>query len=161
MRALFSSLTLLICLFGYSQCFNCAKNYGGHTDENTRDLDIDNVGNIYLTYSSGIIKHDTNCNVLWTKLFNNILFMNVSSTAIDSYGNVYMLLDYRLSLNATNSGPYNSNGIIYHRGLNLIKFDSSGNFLWNRLVGERIGYNLQKYLSNQIKYTSQELFMIL
>lgn len=38
MRTLFSFLTLLICLFGYSQCFNCAKNYGNWVNDNVTDI---------------------------------------------------------------------------------------------------------------------------
>lgn len=144
MKQFYVIISFLISVCTYSQCFDCAKNYGGWTNDNTRDIDIDNNGNIYLTYSSGIIKHNSNCEIIWTKLFNNILFMNVSSMTTDSNGNVYLLLDYRLSLNALNGGPFSTNGITYHRGLNLIKFDALGNFLWNRLIGERISYNIQK-----------------
>lgn len=146
---------LFLSVFSFGQCNDCFKNYGGWTHDNMRDLDVDNNGNFYLTYSSGIIKHDSNCVIKWTKLFT-ILYGNVVGITVDSNENVYFLFDYRLSENAPNSGPFTNNGITYYRGLNLIKLDSSGNFIWNRRVADRNSHIIQNIFStnNEIYITT-------
>ena len=154
MKRFFLIIIHLISFFAYSQCFDCAKNYGGWTDETTRDLDVDINGNIYLTYSTEIVKHNSNCEVLWTKSFNGIPSVYISSLTTDVSGNVYVLIDCRISGNAS-VGPFNSNGIICYRGLNVIKFDSSGNVLWSRYIGDRVSYILQRIFNvgNEIYIT--------
>lgn len=154
MKRFFLIIIHLISFFAYSQCFDCAKNYGGWTDETTRDLDVDINGNIYLTYSAEIVKHNSNCEVLWTKSFNGIPSVYISSLTTDVSGNVYVLIDCRISGNAS-VGPFNSNGIICYRGLNVIKFDSSGNVLWSRYIGDRVSYILQRIFNvgNEIYIT--------
>ncbi len=154
-RKIAVTFLLFLSVFSFSQCNDCFKNYGGWVNDNIRDLDVDNNGNFYVTHSGGIEKFGPNCESKWIKNFN-ISAGNIVGITVDSNENVYLLFDYRLSENASNYGPFTNNGITYYRGLNLIKFDLSGNFIWNRRVADKNSYMMQNIfnINNNIYITS-------
>ncbi|UOK41162.1 MULTISPECIES: T9SS type B sorting domain-containing protein [Flavobacterium] len=148
-------LILLYTSNTYSQCFDCNKNYGGWTDDHISDIKQTNDGVSILvgggSYYPRIIKHDFNCNVLSQKIFtsNNL---TLKKHVYDNSGNTYLLIHYGSLLTTTSPGPFYENGIVYYRGLNLLKFDAGGNFIWIKHVGDNIGRTLADvyYSKNQI-----------
>jgi gliding motility-associated-like protein len=154
-------LLYLFLLFSYtmqSQCFDCEKNVGDHTDESAMDIEKTIDGIVYLVDSGGfvssrIIKYDFNCNEIWSKNFG---YDNVAVKAItsDNLGNIYIII---LNSDSTNGGlgPFNISGFMMSPGLNFYKLNSSGTILWHKHIGPGVGYEMANifYYQNELYVT--------
>lgn len=143
----------LFTLTSFGQCFDCAKNIGGWTDDSAIDIKKTVDGLIYLTDSNGFIssriqKYDFNCNLVWEKNFG-YHSIKVNSVSTDDQGNIYLVI--HASGNYTNT---NVNGFIMSTGLNLYKLNSSGVIQWSKNIG-RVGYEMLHvfYYQNQVFIT--------
>lgn len=127
-----------------SQCFDCAKIYGGWIGGSVFDLKKTNDA-VYVTINShisganttdksGIYKYDLNCNLIWKKDFTDSAFADYFT--IDDQGNLYILVNELLGQNY-NSGiePYYTDGLAFYFGLNLYKLSPNGDIIWNRKIG--------------------------
>lgn len=150
-------LFLLIPIIGFGQCLDCAKNLGGWVGDVPSGI-VKSTDGIYLLKNSGnfnlyagLDKYDFNCNLIWSKKFNDF-HMHIKDLTYDSDGNIYVLYAW----NQPNSGygPYLHEGLIMNPGLNLYKFDPNGNVIWHRFLGFGHSYgNLNKvYIYNNILY---------
>jgi gliding motility-associated-like protein len=141
-----------------SQCFDCAKNFGGWNGDATADLKKASDG-IYLAKNGGnfgdwmsIYKYDFNCNLVWKKEIDE-RDLYISKLVIDSQNNIYVLFTWYDAHNAVGPFPQLFSGLPMYPGLNLIKFDKNGNFVWNRSIGNGADYGMRDiYIHNDIIY---------
>ena len=158
MRNLFIHLFAIFSISTYSQCFECAKNIGGWTDESAVDIEKTIDGNVFLIDSNGFVasriyKYDFNCNLIWSKSFGYVN-VDVKSVTSDEQGNIYLVIHNTTSTNA-GLGPWNIGGFMMSPGLNFYKLDSAGTILWTRHIGPNTGYEMQNihYFQNQLFVT--------
>lgn len=142
----------------YSQCFDCAKNIGGWTDESAIDIEKTIDGMVYLVDSNGFVastinKYDFNCNLIWSKSFGYVN-VNVKAVTSDEQGNIYLVIHNTSSTNG-GLGPWIINGFSMSPGLNFYKLNSAGTILWSRHIGPRTAYEMQDihYFQNQLFIT--------
>ncbi len=141
-----------------SQCFDCAKNLGGWNGDATADLKKASDG-IYLVKNGGnfgdwmsIYKYDFNCNLVWKKEIDE-RSLYISKLAIDSQDNIYVLFTWYDAHNVVGPFPQLFSGLPMYPGLNLVKFDKNGNFVWNRSIGKGADYGMRDiYIHNDIIY---------
>ncbi|TDE51010.1 T9SS type B sorting domain-containing protein [Flavobacterium sp. GT3P67] len=141
-----------------SQCFDCAKNLGGWNGDATADLKKTSDG-IYLAKNGGnfgdwmsIYKYDFNCNLVWKKEIDE-RSLYISKLVIDSQDNIYVLFTWYNAHNAVGPFPQLFSGLPMYPGLNLLKFDKNGNFVWNRSIGNGADYGMRDiYIHNDIIY---------
>lgn len=141
-----------------SQCFDCAKNLGGWNGDATADLKKSSDG-IYLAKNGGnfgdwmsIYKYDFNCNLVWKKEIDE-RSLYISKLAIDSQDNIYVLFTWYNAHNAVGPFPQLFSGLPMYPGLNLVKFDKNGNFVWNRSIGNGGDNGMRDiYIHNDIIY---------
>lgn len=97
----------------------------GHFMDRPWDMEIDNLGNVYVTGSSTesgsgydftTIKYGTNGETIWLRRYNNGLNDIPSDIAIDKAGNIYV------------TGRSSGNGTDFDCA--TLKYDSSGNQKW-------------------------------
>uniref|UniRef100_UPI004048D94C hypothetical protein n=1 Tax=Flavobacterium sp. TaxID=239 RepID=UPI004048D94C len=81
------------------------------------------------TFYSTIVKQNINCEIVWTKQFSSSL-LDVGQISTDESDNLYVIFSFGLDSNI-NNGPFSIGGLNFYKGLNLFKFDSSGNFIWS------------------------------
>jgi len=108
------------------------KNIGGFSSDLGHDIALDDLGNVYLigyqdsnTYGGkdyGVIKLDTNGNLLWQKKIGGTTQDFSISIAVDSSRNVY-LNGYQ------DSDSYGSNDY------GVVKLDTDGNLIWQKKIG--------------------------
>lgn len=158
MRNLFIFLIAIFSIPTYSQCFECAKNIGGWTDESAMDIEKTIDGIVYLVDSNGFVastinKYDFNCNLIWSKTFGYVN-VDVKSVTSDELGNIYLVIHNTTSTNA-GLGPWTINGFSMSPGINFYKLNSAGTILWSRHIGPRTGYEMQNihYYQNQLFVT--------
>ncbi|MBG6187327.1 T9SS type B sorting domain-containing protein [Flavobacterium sp. CAN_S2] len=160
---LFPFLFFYFLLFTFSfamqgQCFDCTKNFGGWNDDATADLKKASDG-IYLAKNGGnfgdwmsIYKFDFNCNLVWKKEIDE-RNLYLSKLAIDSQDNIYVLFTWYNAHNTVGTYPQLFSGLPMYPGLNLVKFDKNGNFVWNRSIGSGADYGMRDiYIHNDILY---------
>ncbi|MFV5691800.1 T9SS type B sorting domain-containing protein [Flavobacterium sp. LT1R49] len=141
-----------------SQCFDCAKNLGGWNGDATADLKKASDG-IYLAKNGGnfgdwmsIYKYDFNCNLVWKKEIDE-RSLYISKLVIDSQDNIYVLFTWYDAHNNVGPFPQLFSGLPMYPGLNLLKFDKNGNFVWNRSIGSGADYGMRDiYIHNDIIY---------
>ena len=145
MKKIIYLITLLSFNLINSQCFDCAKNIGGHVSDAAIDIEKSSDGIVYLvdaigSTSSGLNKYDFNCNLIWSKDFTNFRVAPQAITS-DSLGNIYILIQN----NMTNSGPgpWNIDGFMMSPGLNFYKLNSLGVILWHKNIGPNVYENMQ------------------
>ncbi|PJE45345.1 MAG: hypothetical protein CUR32_00515 [Flavobacterium sp.] len=145
MKKLLKYILFFITFFSNAQCFDCAKNLGGHNGDVPAGIVKSNDG-IYLLKNSanlnmfaGLDKYDFNCNLIWSKKFDDFN-MHISDLTTDTDGNIYVLYSWRISSNA-GYGPFLHEGLPMNPGLNLYKFTPNGNFVWHRFLGYGNLYN--------------------
>jgi hypothetical protein len=98
----------------------------GPTDEYSGDIEVDNLGNIYMTCTVRSADGIYNTGFLLYKLTNSGQFIRVQENisgpiALDSQNNLYV------------AGI--SSGVTTGIDINVTKYDPSGNYLWNRSFG--------------------------
>ncbi|MBC7845475.1 MAG: T9SS type B sorting domain-containing protein [Flavobacterium sp.] len=136
-----------------SQCFDCAKNFGGWNGDAVADVKK-TIDGIYLIKNSGnfgifagIYKFDFNCNLVWKKEIDNFNIYT-SKVASDSQGNIYVLITWANAHNAVGPFPITFNGFPTYPGLNLFKFDKNGKLLWNKSLGRDTDYGMRNVFVN-------------
>ena len=149
------------------QCFDCAKNMGGWNSDVPVNIKktvdgiylLKNSGNFFMY--AGLDKYDFNCNLLWSKKFNDNL-MYIKDLTYDSNGNIYVLYSWTISSNV-GYGPFIHEGYTMNPGLNLYKFDPNGNLIWHRFLGHGNPYNnLNKiYIYNNLLYVVSSHYGVL
>lgn len=153
-------LFLFFSLLMRGQCFDCAKNLGGWTDDKVSDLKKTNDG-LYLIKNSSnfgifaaIYKYDLNCNLLWKKEINHRTVV-ANKLASDHQGNTYVLLTWTNSHNAIGPFPVMLSGFPMYQGLNLFKFDKNGNLIWNKSIGNDDDFGMRNvFVNNDTVYVT-------
>lgn len=119
----------------YSQCFDCAKNIGGHVNDGAVDIIKTTDGFVFLINipnEAKIQKYDFDCNLIWSKQ-NNVGSSLVEAITSDPSGNIYYLIRTGIQLGGID-------------GLTFYKLDPNGNTLWSKSIGgieyEYIGYEM-------------------
>lgn len=133
-------------------------NIGGHIEDLPLDLDKTSDGIILSSTTNnnikGLRKYGHNGNLLWQfDLFENLpkgegseyVFLE---SAVDENDNVYSLL--RLD-----EPTAVINGITFHNGISVIKFDKNGNVIWS----EKVSSNVSNIEANLL-YNNGEVFVI-
>jgi len=149
-------LILIYSISTYSQCFDCAKNIGGHTDDSAVDIEDTTDGIVYAVeaqWTSTINKYDFNCNLVWSIVLDSN-YTDVEAITSDESGNIYLLIHYTISPNA-GIGPWNIDGFQMYTGLNLFKLNPSGSIIWQKYIGLGIGYEMVniQYVQNRLLLT--------
>ncbi|WJS94778.1 T9SS type B sorting domain-containing protein [Flavobacterium johnsoniae] len=155
---------LLYSFFMQSQCFDCAKNFGGWTDDAVADLKKTNDA-IYLIKNSsnfgvhaGLYKFDLNCNLIWKKEIDNFKIY-ASKVATDSEDNIYILITWTDAHNSVGPFPIIFNGFPMYPGLNLFKFDKNGLLLWNKSLGRDTDYGMRDvFVHNDNVYVTGKFY---
>lgn len=133
MKKFFLLLLLVSSQFVYSQCFDCAKNYGGWVGDETAGIEKTVDGMVYMVeaeWESTINKYDFDCNLIWSKQINS-LFSDLRSVTSDEFGNIYILMNFTLNPSA-GPEPWNVDGFEVFSGLNFFKLSPDGTILWSR-----------------------------
>jgi len=124
MRKLLLLFLLLIATLSYSQCNNCAKNFGGWIEDNMVGMKKTNDGFLYVyqadqsyTYAK-MLKYDFNCNLVWEK------YDVIQALTVDSSGNIYTLGTSGYYMNYTNK---------------LKKYSANGTLIWEKQFTGEIG----------------------
>ena len=159
-----------------------ANNGGGTYDDDCNGINIDSIGNSYITghffgdsitfntstligssLTSGdhlfLVKFDINGNVLWAQTaigndFNNK--MAGYSISIDATGNLY-LTGWSTGPNLF-LGSYPLNGSFF-RGMFIAKFDSYGNVIWAKTCGDIGTFNGTDYFNKIVLDTSLNIYV--
>ena len=121
-----------------------SKLMGTSVDDYSYGISTDSVGNIYMVGASGgdfdghsnsnsgnndafIVKFDSSGNKIWSKLMGTSGNDGASDVSTDSVGNIYMVGTSNDDFDGhSNSGSYDAF---------IVKFDSSGNKIWSKLMG--------------------------
>ncbi|MFD0992560.1 T9SS type B sorting domain-containing protein [Tenacibaculum geojense] len=149
-------LILIYSISSYSQCFDCAKNIGQHTDDSAVDIEKTIDGIVYAVeaqWKSTINKYDFNCNLVWSIMLNSD-YTNVEAITSDELGNIYLLIQYTISPNA-GSGPWDIDGFQMFPGINFFKLSPTGLIYWSQHIDPRTGYEMQNihYFQGQLLVT--------
>jgi hypothetical protein len=107
---------------------------GSSSGQNPTSLFLDNEENIFISgtikpSSAGLVKYDSSGNIKWVKSFDYQYYSTGFSLATDDSKNFY-IAGY-----VGTSNPFATNSL-------LIKYDSSGNFIWSRI------FNSPSYLTS-------------
>ena len=97
--------------------------------ETLEGLEVDNLGNVYLTGIAGLSdsgfalgKFNGIGNLVWVKIYNpSVQSSNRTSISVDLFGNIYQSGKY-YSSNSTNNE------------CRVLKYDSSGNLIWTTIL---------------------------
>lgn len=124
MRKLLLLFVLLIATLYYSQCNNCAKNFGGWIEDNMVGMKKTNDGFLYVyqadqsyTYAK-MLKYDFNCNLIWEK------YDVIQALTVDNAGNIYTLGTSGYYMNYVNK---------------LKKYSANGTLIWEKQFSGEIG----------------------
>lgn len=124
MRKLLLLFLLLVAIMSYSQCNNCAKNFGGWIEDNMVGMKKTNDGFLYTyqadqsyTYAK-MLKYDFNCNLVWEK------YDVIQSLAVDNSGNIYTLGTSGYYMNYINK---------------LKKYSPNGTLIWEKQFTGEVG----------------------
>lgn len=119
---------LLLFLF-IGMCFSAtAQNWQWAIQENVKKFAVDPVGNVFTQNDLFIKKFDAAGTFLWQKQLNGDLV--VASMIADNSGNMYLAGSFTQFSVGTNT--FTSLG---DRDVFLGKFSSSGQLLWNKIIG--------------------------
>jgi len=139
---------ILFPIASLAQCFECAKNFGGWTDDIVRGM-TDGKDGILYQGPEGLTKYDYYCNQQWNKSFQFMENSGFSNATCDENGNIYQLINTGADQITTSSGFF------LKKGLNLAKISSDGTILWTR----HVGYG-NEYYRNEVFYCNNEIFVI-
>jgi hypothetical protein len=117
-----------------------SNRYDGPNNDEPFSMVLDAAANIYITGRSVILNHESdvltlkynsNCNIIWERLFNGSISKGdvPHEIAIDATGNVFV------------AGFTTINTAGTDRDYLLIKYDPSGNKLWEAVYGKTAGIN--------------------
>ncbi|MBK5286095.1 MAG: T9SS type A sorting domain-containing protein [Bacteroidia bacterium] len=132
-----------------------AKRAGGTSSDSPEELNIDNVGNVYITgefrstpMTIGTInlfntnstysdiftaKYDSSGNVIWARKAGGNDYDNVYSIGADNSGNVFIGGWFYSTTFSFGSISIQNNSGVEH--IFLAKYDSNGNILWAKALG--------------------------
>lgn len=124
MRKFLLLFLLLVAIMSYSQCNNCAKNFGGWIEDNMVGMKKTNDGFLYTyqadqsyTYAK-MLKYDFNCNLVWEK------YDVIQALTVDNSGNIYTLGTSGYYMNYVNK---------------LKKYSPNGTLIWEKQFTGQIG----------------------
>jgi gliding motility-associated-like protein len=155
---------LFLSVFSLGQCNDCFKNYGGWVHESVSDIKkINSETSILINTQGGgyypkIIKHDSNCNVIFQKTFSSE-YLGLEKHIYDNQGNCYLLISYGFATITTAPGPYLVSGITLYRGLNLVKLNATGSPIWSKAISSFDTSTITNifYYNNEIVITGQHV----
>lgn len=119
------------------------KQIGTSVDDISYGVATDNFSNVYITGSTKggfdgntnkgsedifLIKYDSNGNKIWTRQLGSGGSENCYSVATDNLGNIYM--------SGYTEGSLDGNSNIGGKDIILVKYDSAGNKLWTKQIGD-------------------------
>jgi len=109
------------------------KKIGGTISEYATAIAVDSSGNVYLNgyqnsdsyggHDYGVIKLDTNGNLLWQKKIGGINYDYGQAISLDNFGNVYV------------TGRQDSDVFGGSQDYGVVKLDTNGNLLWQKKIG--------------------------
>lgn len=147
-----------------------AKGFGGSEADGTRDMVIDNSGNIYMVgqyiseemdfgtftlttddYSHYVVKFNSDGEAIWGKTLGDGIETAIftESIAVDSENNVYISGSFRCPWTFANTTVYSNVHAVY-----LAKYDSDGNEQWVKTGSDTYSY------STHIKIDSEDRIII-
>lgn len=164
-------LALLLLIFSstlFAQTLQWAKQIGGSSADLSYSVAVDALGNVYsaggfvgtvdfdpglgtfnitsFSYDGFISKLDASGNFVWAKNFGGNSYVEVYCVAIDTFGNVYTtgFFEYTADFDP-GPGVFNLTSTPSWGDAFISKLDSSGNFVWAKLLGgnnENIGISI-------------------